>query len=374
MNGNPQNDDRSRGGLRSLGILAGAAMATVLSAWMDPGRPVEPPRERPNATGALRDAEASASGKHAAPLAGAAIRGMSTALERNNTARREIEAQRARTADRTSRMDRHLARLEGELDAALSRDAGKSWRIDQLRRELAASDASNSPELHAVAAWLGDRRALLTALLVDLDVDHKLPGFDVRPATGPGDVAGAGGPLETLNEGFVEPAGGRDPGPRALMQLARDLEGLEAAERLVTRLPLAAPLDYFHVTSPFGRRVDPLTGRRAIHSGLDMGAARGSKVLATAGGTVLRAGPAGAYGILVEIDHGEGIVTRYGHLSKALVKAGETVDLRTAVGIIGSTGRSTGIHLHYEVRIDDRARNPYRFLDAGRNPMAFLRG
>ncbi|MEZ5823774.1 MAG: M23 family metallopeptidase [Geminicoccaceae bacterium] len=321
--------------------------------------------DHPSAFGEVAGDPVSEPSTRFAPLASFYIRSMSTALDRNSTVLREVEGEQAQTADRANRLVRQLDRVEAELDTLREREIGKDWRIDRLQQVVSSNDRDRGQELEAVTDWLGGRTAMLTGLLVDLNVDHKLPSFDVAPAmdaaTGEAARTGAGGPLETLEDGFPEPAGHGENRPRASANVLLDLEKLEAAESLIARLPLAEPLDYFHITSPFGRRADPLNGKRAIHRGLDLGAARGSKVLATAAGTVVQAGRAGAYGIMVEIDHGAGIVTRYGHLSKALVEPGDSVDLRTPVGIIGSTGRSTGIHLHYEVLVDEQPRNPYTF-------------
>lgn len=131
-------------------------------------------------------------------------------------------------------------------------------------------------------------------------------------------------------------------------------------------VPLATPLDHFYLTSAFGERIDPLTRRRALHNGIDFGAPPGSRILSTAPGRVTHAGWAGSYGHMVEIDHGHGIVTRYAHLSRTLVEVGDRVPLREPLGVIGSTGRSTGRHLHYEVHLDGVPRDPARFIAAGR--------
>ncbi|MEJ2624206.1 MAG: M23 family metallopeptidase [Pseudolabrys sp.] len=128
------------------------------------------------------------------------------------------------------------------------------------------------------------------------------------------------------------------------------------------RKPLAGQLD---VTSGFGPRRDPFLGTPAFHPGLDLAGAVGTHVHATADGKVLRAGWDGGYGNLVEIDNGHGIVTRFGHLSKILVKAGQRVHRGQLIGLMGSTGRSTGPHLHYEVRVNGKAVNPEKFLRAG---------
>ncbi len=128
------------------------------------------------------------------------------------------------------------------------------------------------------------------------------------------------------------------------------------------RKPVAGAVD---MSSPFGMRVDPFLGRPAIHTGIDLRGEIGEPVHATATGRVTIAGRDGGYGNMVEIDHGGGLATRYGHLSKILVKPGQFVRIGETVGLIGSTGRSTGPHLHYETRINGEAVDPQRFLRAG---------
>ena len=140
----------------------------------------------------------------------------------------------------------------------------------------------------------------------------------------------------------------------------------EFLQTLLRQLPLARPVDVGYVTSSFGKRRDPMTKRTAFHSGVDIAGPRNSKVLATAPGTVTFVGTNGAYGTMVTIDHGSGFQTRYGHLKKALVKKGETIEYRTEIGVMGSTGRSTGRHVHYEVIYEDEHQNPMNFIKAGR--------
>jgi murein DD-endopeptidase MepM/ murein hydrolase activator NlpD len=129
------------------------------------------------------------------------------------------------------------------------------------------------------------------------------------------------------------------------------------------RQPLPGPLD---VTSTFGYRTDPFLGRPALHSGMDFRGEYGEPVRATAAGRVITAGPAGGYGNMVEVDHGAGLTTRYGHLSRILVEDGQWVAAGATLGAIGSTGRSTGPHLHYEVRVDGAPVDPSRYIKAGR--------
>ena len=123
----------------------------------------------------------------------------------------------------------------------------------------------------------------------------------------------------------------------------------------------------FELTSDFGPRVDPFTHHVAFHPGLDFGGPWGAIVTVTAPGTVTFAGPRGGYGNMVEVDHGYGMRTRYGHLSSILVRVGAKVGKGAPVGKLGSTGRSTGPHVHYEVWLADVVRDPSRFIEAGRH-------
>nr|WP_255665492.1 MULTISPECIES: M23 family metallopeptidase [Myxococcus] len=116
------------------------------------------------------------------------------------------------------------------------------------------------------------------------------------------------------------------------------------------------------VTSDFGQRVDPYTADRVMHSGLDIAAPHGKEVYAPSDGTVVFAGLEGGYGNVIVVDHGYGIKTRYGHLAKMLVKAGDRVKRGALIAAVGNTGRSTGPHLHYEVRVNGIPQNPRKFI------------
>jgi murein DD-endopeptidase MepM/ murein hydrolase activator NlpD len=128
------------------------------------------------------------------------------------------------------------------------------------------------------------------------------------------------------------------------------------------RKPVIGEVEF---TSGFGVRSDPFLGRPAMHTGLDFRAASGDPVRVTANGKVVSAGWSGGYGRMVEVEHGNGLATRYGHLSEIDVKIGEQVKIGQVIGLVGSTGRSTGPHLHYETRIDGEAVDPQKFLRAG---------
>ena len=140
---------------------------------------------------------------------------------------------------------------------------------------------------------------------------------------------------------------------------------LDGLRRALPTTPLRKPLaGELQLTSTFGYRTDPFFGRPALHSGVDLRDDYGTPVRATAAGVVTIAGPNGGYGNMVEIDHGDGMATRYAHLSAIGVTPGQQVPPGGVVGRVGSTGRSTGPHLHYEVRIDGEAVDPSRFLKA----------
>ncbi|MFN6964217.1 MAG: M23 family metallopeptidase [Pyrinomonadaceae bacterium] len=167
--------------------------------------------------------------------------------------------------------------------------------------------------------------------------------------------------------------------PAASGQMARnsggpasseDSDGLSAAEQVraiqTAADPMSVPSIWAHlgkINNEFGFRRNPFGGRTyEFHAGMDIDGERGDVVAATANGTVVKAGWQGGYGNMIEIDHGNGVTTRYGHLSRVEVKVGDSVFRGQSVGAVGSTGRSTGPHLHYEVRINDHPINPRYFL------------
>ncbi len=139
-----------------------------------------------------------------------------------------------------------------------------------------------------------------------------------------------------------------------------------ALRKVLAVMPLMSPLDFYHLASPFGLRLDPITKKRAMHYGVDLAGWRGAPVYGTAPGKVVFAGRKGRYGKMIEIDHGFGVRTRYAHLLKISVRAGQQTTHRQKIGTVGSTGRSTGPHVHYEVRFEGKPLNPRKFIMAGR--------
>ena len=188
---------------------------------------------------------------------------------------------------------------------------------------------------------------------------HVLAQIGVDPAKMSG---GAGGPYLPI----IAPVSGSSPFERMLYRVnvarARVGEYAHALGTVPVRKPVTGDID---VSSPFGVRIDPFLGRAAMHSGVDLRGDYGEPVHATANGRVQIAGRDGGYGKMVEVDHGNGFSTRYGHLSEIDVKVGQLVHRGDTIGKIGSTGRSTGPHLHYETRINGEAVDPQKFLRAG---------
>jgi murein DD-endopeptidase MepM/ murein hydrolase activator NlpD len=216
-------------------------------------------------------------------------------------------------------------------------------RVDQL-----ANDASDAADTIS---------SVLTRFKIPVPPENVVDKAD--------DDSAVGGP-------FVEPESDDDFNT-SLAQLDTALTRLEAVRSTAESLPFRNPAIGKEITSPFGNRRDPFLGRLALHSGIDFRFAPGEKVRPTAPGKVVTAGWTGGYGNMVEIDHGNGISTRYGHMSQILVKVGDTVDRDDVVGLAGSTGRSTGTHLHYEVREDGRAIDPMYFMNAGLKLASYMK-
>lgn len=237
----------------------------------------------------------------------------------------------------------------------------------------------NHPSLPAIAglrdrlaALIPSQKALLEAATVDVKADAKRLERAIRDAgLNPSKLLarlnrthGVGGPNIPLTSGY-----GDEDFANAAAGAAAELGALQNVATAMTSVPLTSPVPgrALETTSGFGARKDPFTNRLAFHSGLDFAGAWGTPVSVTAPGIVTYAGPRGEYGNTVEVDHGFGIKTRYGHLSRVSVAVGTKVVRGAQIGKIGSTGRSTGPHLHYEVWVENAVRNPSKFLKAGRD-------
>ncbi len=237
-----------------------------------------------------------------------------------------IRTPAAPRGNRQSSISDSLGRVEASLD-----------RVEQ-RQTLALNQMENRYE---------GKAHLMRSVLGQLGLKLDMP-------------AAIGGPFVPVKL----PAGESFERSMMRVNLARaDSDRLSATMVAVpVRKPVTGEID---LSSPFGVRVDPFVHEAAIHTGLDFRGDMGEPIHATAAGTVTVAGWTGGYGKMVEIDHGNGLATRFGHLSEIDVNVGEKIRIGQVVGKLGSTGRSTGPHLHYETRINGEPVNPQKFLDAG---------
>ena len=251
----------------------------------------------------------------------------------------------ASTEARTRLLEQRQALIEAALagqkiDPSMIKAAATSGRLAN-EGPLARVELQQL-EQAALAAQALDVRYQVTAA--------ELKKLGIKPAAA-GQAAGVGGPFEAVG----------NPTFKALFNSWKKLDQLQND---VIAIPSDKPIRSEVVfTSGYGVRSDPFHSGAAMHPGIDLAGSYGTPIYATADGTVERAGwNSGGYGNLVEIDHGRGITTRYGHMSAILVHAGDHVSRGQQIGRMGSTGRSTGNHLHYEVRIDGRAVNPIPFM------------
>jgi murein DD-endopeptidase MepM/ murein hydrolase activator NlpD len=233
-----------------------------------------------------------------------------------------------------------LARSEKERQSLAAVKARLEHRLIALHRGTEAPE-SESDDAQVAAAPPEAGNADTAAAPAGFDLRRFLSRLGVRPS-------GEGGPFVPVGSMRSH---GADP----------------QAMKILRSLPLSAPLAHFVIASPFGVRADPINEHQAFHTGVDFDAPYRSPVYNTAPGVVVFAGWAGAYGRMVEIDHGHGIHTRYCHLNRITVTVGEVLRRRVRIGLLGSTGRSTGPHVHYEVRVDGVPQDPEKFLRAGRS-------
>jgi murein DD-endopeptidase MepM/ murein hydrolase activator NlpD len=246
-------------------------------------------------------------------------------------------------ADQRQEAQRNLEKVQGHLNAM-------AMRLGELQAQVLRLDG------------LGERLAKSAGLK-----PQELPSLTAPDAT-----PGRGGPVSSLpSRSFTE-----DEFEKMLTKLTAQVEVntdqygvLEAllVQDSVNRkfLPTHEPIPEGWFSSNFGYRVDPFTGMRTFHEGIDFPALRGTTITAAASGKVIFAGQHPEYGKMVDIDHGNGLVTRYAHASQLLVKEGDLVLRGQAIAKVGTTGRSTGPHLHYEVRLNGTPQNPARFFEPG---------
>ncbi len=237
--------------------------------------------------------------------------------------------------------------------------AAQNESLEQIRRETLA-------RVEALGRRVGDLQAELYRLdalgsrlvhLAKLD-DGEFDFSDPPGVGGPGSQAAALG-SEALGDVLAKLDAKLQDRRAQLQALDQVLQGRRLRARVE---PSGRPVKTGFISSPFGKRVDPFSGKSEFHKGIDFAAPAGSEVTAVAAGIVTWAGKRPGYGYLVEIDHGGGYVTRYGHNKRLLVKTGDRVERGQVIGRVGSTGRSTGPHVHFEVLRQGKVVNPRRYL------------
>ena len=253
------------------------------------------------------------------------------------------------TQDTVSDSSTEAARTVAKVSAAFPEAAG-----------LVRVEARQLAFVERLTRFADQRAARAAVAIRQLGLDPKRM-MDAKPYA-------QGGPLELLSS---ESDGSMDP---RFERLGLSLARMDALERGLESVPQVLPARQSSISSGFGYRRDPFTGHAAMHSGLDFAAGYGAPVHAAANGRVSFVGVKSGYGNVVEITHGSGMMTRYAHLSGFRTKVGTQVEAGALIGAIGSSGRSTGPHLHFEVRINDRAVNPRPFLEKATRVLKEARG
>jgi murein DD-endopeptidase MepM/ murein hydrolase activator NlpD len=305
-------------------------------------------------------------------------------LDANRGQLRQSDMERAALQDR-------LRSLQGELDTATTRAGQYKTRLDAIERKLTQLSAEHDKtvaerdRLRSRVSQLqsGDANAAAAPGTADATPDASAPAQqqamlepppasdDARSSEIERIIASTGIDVEKLLARFATVPQGQGGPYIALDKTKRaaipDAERSEELQRLVKSLPLTAPLEQFRLESPFGARPDPFEKRQAFHAGLDLVAPYRTPVYSTAPGVVIFNGVREGYGKVVEVDHGHGFVTRYAHLHRIVVAHGQKIPVHQQVGELGSTGRSTGPHLHYEVLVNGVPQDPEKFMQAGKD-------
>ena len=300
-----------------------------------------------------------------------ASRQRSEALKRVEELRADqsaIAADLERTRAQEEQLRGAVRKLAARLTSTADERDGVSSIVQELELELASAKADLDITRSRQAMVMGrieeaakNSLAELESVVRDTGVDVESLLQDIKSSYG-----GSGGPFLPIAAAanMTEDAAEETAQATALLS---QLERVNLLRIAVEKLPLARPIRGARMTSGFGSRRDPINGGAARHEGQDFGAPTGTPVHSTAEGVVMSAGYRGGYGKVVEIRHGLGFVTVYAHLSRFNVPPGERVERGTLIGLVGNTGRSTGSHLHYEIRRNGGPTNPAKFIEAGRH-------
>ena len=259
----------------------------------------------------------------------------------------------------------NLSSISGSLESALT-ERNSALMLNERLNERTSELSKNLENLQN-----SEKNVIARLTLTTVDEIGVLEKFISRTGIQPKQLITGKKRTSTLGQGgpFLEVRQGNEPGAflkSSIDILGARLDRLSKLKRLVGVIPFSPPLEHFSISSHFGKRRDPINKRWAMHYGLDLTGFKKANVYATSPGKVVKSGHKGKYGKFIEIDHGGGFKTRYGHLYKTLVKRGQEVSFRQKIGLLGNSGRSTGSHLHYEVTHNGKQKNPWRFIKAGK--------
>ena len=273
--------------------------------------------------------------------------------------RQSIEGVAADLKQRQDVLDQMTEQFVGEQPAASESDQGDEKLSENTRKISAAfPEAAHLAEIEARQIHFA-RRLTMAAMQRTEQAAEAIRKFGLNPdKLARNSTDAMGGPLIPY---FRQPNQHLHP---TLERLNLALQRMDALERTLIAIPSGKPSSTGMITSSYGYRRDPFTGGGAMHSGIDFKGPTGQPILAAAGGRVTHAGWKSGYGKAVEVTHGNGLMTRYAHMSRIDVRAGQRIEQGLQLGAMGSTGRSTGTHLHFEVRLNGRAINPRPFLEA----------
>jgi len=256
-----------------------------------------------------------------------------------------------------------IAELRSRLDRVMSQKILDQQQVEQrvnallqwqarISRSLDKAEQKQTATLSDLEERINLRTRRIQTILANLGVKGSR-------TTSPGST---GGPFVPVKPGQTDTSGFETQ----LNRINQSSAQIDRVEQTILTVPLGSPvIGETDMTSPFGMRKHPIFRRMAIHTGIDLRGDTGEPVRATATGKVTIAGRQGGYGNMVEISHGNGLATRFGHLSSIGVKVGQDVRIGEIIGNIGSTGFSTGPHLHYETRVNGQPVDPQKFLRAG---------
>ena len=286
-------------------------------------------------------------------------------ITRLNSVNEYFETEFSNINEKLHKVNDYLISITGQGTPASDRKKPLDLPTNVQEQDLSKSDKHTLNQIKNATGALSDIQNAANSRIKKIEKTIALTGLHIKSknsvqAENSPSIGGQGGPLvPVVTKNFS------DSEKLETVKFANEIDRLIVLEKLTQVMPLARPIKSYFVSSGFGTRTDPITGGFARHQGLDFVGPNHEKIVSPSSGRVILAGKFSDYGNAVVIDHGFGITTRYGHLSAVKVEKGQMVKKGDVIALQGSTGRSTGQHLHYEVRYKNTPLNPRKFLEAG---------